>query len=341
MTDTRTTARVGRRWLHVVAAAGAAVLLLASCSGTSDAAGSTSSAAGFPTEAMASAPASAAAAESAGGAAVDAADAQGAAPAAAPLALDNRQIIRTADLQIRLTVPADTPDETLEQTQQEELDKAVNNARAQLLALGGFVADLQQAGNSASLVLRVPAENYEAFRTGAQKLGEVTSSTEAAQDVTEEFTDVESRIASMKVSVDRMRTLLAQATVVADIIAIEGELSRREADLDSLEGRRQVLADQVALGTVSMTLTAVRAAAETAPVAPAEEDRSGFLGGLADGWRGLKSFLTGVGVVVGAVLPFLPLVAVVALLGWWVRRTARRHREQPVSAPRADDPTPA
>lgn len=323
-------------------AVGAGLLLSASCGSGGDAAGDGPAAAATSSAAM-MATAGAMAGAPAGGAEVAAgADAGGTGAAAATglPALDNRQVIRTADLQIRLAVPADTADEELGAAQQEALDQAVNNARAQLLAVGGFVADLRQAGNSASLVVRVPADAYDSFRAGAGRLGEVTSSTESATDVTEEFTDVESRIASMRISIDRIRALLAEATAVGDIITIESELSRREADLESLAGRRQVLADQIALGTVSMTLTAERSVAEP-PGADPDEDRGGFLGGLAAGWNGLVSFLGGVGVVVGVVLPFVPLLAVAVLLVWWVRRSVRRARTEPVAAPPVDGPTPA
>lgn len=333
------------RWRAGLAGAGVGVILLGACSNGSDStAASTSSSAGAMSSSAAmsrAADAPAAEAASAGGVAADA----GApvpvagAPTGIP-ALDNRQIVRTADLQIRLPLPADTPDAELEAKQQQALDAAVNRARSQLIVLGGFVADLQQAGGSASLVLRVPAAQYDAFRAGAQEWGEVTASTEAAQDVTDEYTDVESRIASMKTSVDRIRALLSEATAVGDIITIESELSRREADLESLEGRRQVLADQVSLGTVSVTLTAVRTPAAEVVVAPAD-DRSGFVGGLRNGWDGLLTFLSAAGLVIGAVLPFVPLLAVVGLLGWWLRRTVRRHRAEPIGAPRAEGPTPA
>lgn len=328
------------RWQTWVAL-GIAVLALSGCSSSSDTASATmssSAAAGSMAEGFASVPTGGVAA---GATSSSAATSAAGAPAEVPTALDNRQIIRTADLQIRLPLAADIPDDQLAKAQDDAMDAAVNKARSQVIGLGGFVADLQQAGGSASLVLRVPAANYDAFRTGAQEWGVVTSSTESAQDVTEEYTDVASRITSMKTSVDRIRTLLSQATAVGDVITIESELSRREADLEALEGRSQVLADQVSLGTVTVTLAAVR---DDAPVAAtvAEEDRGGFLGGLADGWSGLLAFLTAVGVVIGAVLPFVPLVAVIALLVWWVRRSVRRRREVS-GAPvvRTDAPTPA
>lgn len=327
---------------------GVGMLALSACSASSDASSAMSSSADAGmAEGVASAPTGAAAAASSSAASSSAASSAGAAGGAAAgasaevPALDNRQIIRTADLQIRLPLPADTPDDRLAAAQGEALDAAVNKARSQVIGLGGFVADLQQAGGSASLVLRVPAAGYDAFRAGAQEWGVVTSSNESAQDVTEAYTDVESRIISMKTSVDRIRTLLSQATAVGDVITIESELSRREADLEALEGRRQVLADQVSLGTVTVTLAAVRDGATDVAVV-AKADRGGFLGGLDAGWSGLVSFVTGVGVVIGVVLPFVPLVAVVAVALWAALRSVRRRRGGGASpVVRTDTPSPA
>ncbi|MEO5834340.1 MAG: DUF4349 domain-containing protein [Nakamurella sp.] len=344
------------RWRAGMMVIGVGMLALSACSASSDASSAMSSSADATmAEGMASAPtggvaassssaasSSAASSSAAGGATAGSSVAGGATAGSSPVvpALDDRQIIRTADLQIRLPLPADTPDDRLAAAQGDALDAAVNKARSQVIGLGGFVADLQQAGGSASLVLRVPAAGYDALRAGAQEWGVVTSSSESAQDVTEAYTDVESRITSMKTSVDRIRTLLSQATAVGEVITIESELSRREADLEALEGRRQVLADQVSLGTVTVTLAAVRDEATDVAVA-AKADRGGFLGGLDAGWSGLVAFLTGVGVVIGAVLPFVPLVVVAVIAAWWGRRVMRRRRDTTAPVARTEAPTPA
>ncbi len=330
MTRTRNRAAVNvapARWLRTVAVT-TWILLLAGCSGSSD---STSGAVPLTSAAAAAGAgevgAPPEAARAAGAPEGKAADASGV--AAGIPALDNRQIVRTADLQIRLRLAADTPDDGLAGAQRDALDTAVNKARAQLVGIGGFVADLRQTGSSASMVLRVPADRFDTFRAGAREWGEVTAGTESTLDITDQYTDVESRITSMRTSVDRIRTLLTQATAIGDVITIESELARREADLDALQGRRQVLADQVALGTISVTLTAVRDVVD-GPVLV--ENRSGFLAGLAAGWSGLLAFLTGVARVLGAVLPFVPVVLVLVLVGWGVRRLIRRHRTPPAPA---------
>ena len=322
-----------RDWkvFSAVGALALAALLTAGCSGSETAASATSSAAAPNVTGGAATSGAAAASSAALGSAADAAGGQ-AAPPKVITALDNRQVIKTADLQIRLTIGADIADDKFEAAAAASIDAAVANARAQAITSEGFVADLKQSTSSASMVIRVPAKNYESYRSAAAKLGEVTSNTESAQDVTDEYTDVASRIKTMQTSVDRLRALLAQAVNVADVISLESELTSREAEMESLQGRLAVLTDQVSLATLSISFTAGRAVTTTTePVTP---KRGGFLGGLAAGWDALLTFFTGLGVVLGAVLPFLPVVAVIGLAVWlWLRRARSRRGTENQGAP--------
>jgi hypothetical protein len=165
--------------------------------------------------------------------------------------------------------------------------------------------------------------------------GDITNRTEKTDDVTAQMIDVASRIATMKASVDRVRALLAQADKIGDIISIESELSQREADLESLENRQSTLKDQVALSTISITITAVVTPTSAAVVAAPE--RHGFLAGLAGGWHALLSFGTWAGSVLGALLPFLPVMALVAAAALWISRRRRRTAQQ---AAAGGDPSP-
>ena len=79
------------------------------------------------------------------------------------------------------------------------------------------------------------------------------------------------------------------------------------------------------MSTVSVTL--VTAANVVVP----EEDSSGFLGGLKSGWKAFLGASSGVLTVLGAVLPFAVLLAIVVVpLLWWRRR--RRAQRPPAPA---------
>ena len=153
----------------------------------------------------------------------------------------------------------------------------------------------------------------------------MTNRTAQVVDATEDVVDLDARVASQRASVDRVRALLAQARSIGDVVAVESELTRREADLDSLTGRLNALKDQVALSTLTVDV-------EKAPITTTENPQpTGFAAGLAAGWDGLKTAAAVAGAVVGYLLPFLPVLAVILGLVWLGRRFARTRRTpQPV-----------
>ena len=90
-------------------------------------------------------------------------------------------------------------------------------------------------------------------------LGTVESINVSAQDVTSQTVDLDARIAALTTSVDRLTTLLAQASRMEDLLAIETQLSQRQSEIDSLNQQRTWLADQVAMSSVTITLMPVTA----------------------------------------------------------------------------------
>ena len=68
------------------------------------------------------------------------------------------------------------------------------------------------------------------------------------------MTDVDSRVRSQQRSVDRVRVLLGQAKTIGEVVQVESELSRREADLESLEAQLAKLKDVTDLATIEVTL---------------------------------------------------------------------------------------
>lgn len=344
--------RILRRWVVAGVACLTALLLVAGCSSGTDSMSDSTIAEGgaSPDQQMPSAPSES---EAGGWAQDEAADDQAAADsdaaaghghagtdiATGPLT-DQRQIIRTASATVEVTVERA---ETREETRRALADAARDTAtavRALATGVGGYVAASDGSGAMVTVTLRVPAGMYASVLERLESLGRVTSQQESAQDVTDEMVDVESRITTMQTSIDRLRSLMAKAESVADIITIESELTWREADLESLQSRRAALADHVALSTITVTVDAVT----SDEVAPDEPERNAFLRGLQAGWDGLMTMGRGAAALIGAVVPFLPLVALVGLGLWWLLRAARRRagRARPAAESVSDDrPTPA
>ncbi len=204
---------------------------------------------------------------------------------------------------------------------------AVADATSAVVGAGGFVgsADARAAtpreAAVATLTLRAPAGSFDRVVAAVAALGTVRSSTRTEQDVTSQVADLQSRLATDRASIARVRLLFAKATSVGSVIALESALTDRESELESLEAQQRALAGQVGDATIAVTLHGP--APTKAVVHHAAARHAGFTTGLRDGWRALATFTRRTTVVLGALLPFAPFALVGVGLVWWRVRRAR------------------
>jgi hypothetical protein len=243
----------------------------------------------------------------------DAATGEAAPPLGDPGAL-GRDVVRTAHLTVEVA----------------DLAAAGGRIRTAVTAAGGFVAGESSDPTGTRLTLRVPVDRLDAVTDGIGRFGTATERSSTTEDATARVADIDGRVAAQQASVTRVRILLDRARTVGEIVSIESELARREADLESLQRRQAVLRDQTALSTVEVWLRPAAAAAEK----PGEP--TGFLGGLALGWSGLRTIGLHLAAAAGFLLPLTPVLAVLAGLGFLGRRVVRNHRAR--AAASAADP---
>ncbi|WP_416967688.1 DUF4349 domain-containing protein [Streptomyces sp. 4F14] len=217
-----------------------------------------------------------------------------------PKAATVSHIIRTASLSVQV----------------KDVAKALDAARTAAVNAGGYVGDEtttrdEEDAEHTEVVLRVPVERYDAVLSTLQGAGKLLERTSKAEDVTDQVVDVASRVQSQRASVARVRELMDRATSLSDIVSLEGELSRRQADLESLLAQQASLKDRTSLATITLTLS------QTAPKAPAEaDDDPGVLDALSGGWDAFVTALRWIVVVLAAVLPFA-LAAAFLVVVWW------------------------
>lgn len=237
-----------------------------------------------------------------------------------------RQIIRTAEVTVTVTVD---PPEGKKQASDEALAASAADAARAVRALvtlpGGYVSGSDGRGSTITVTLRIPAGSYESVMDRLGGIGKISDIAESTQDVTGQLVDVKSRIASQQASVDRLRALMAKAETIEDVISIESELTRREADLESLEQQQAQLSDAVALSTISVTVDAITTPAEDEPEPEPKPEvkHNAFMTGLLAGWNGLVTVSRAAATVLGGLLPFLIPLALIGLAVLWIRRSRR------------------
>ena len=215
-----------------------------------------------------------------------------------------QKVIKNAD--ISLTVAAGTVDDRF--------------SDALLIAgrHGGYAVTSRSSSGrtpTASLVLRVPASEFEPAITELKKLGRVTSETISGEDVTEKYVDLEARLRNLEAQEAVLLRLMDDTDSIDESLEVQRALQDVQLGIEELRGQLRVLDDQTALSTITVGFV------EQAPPPKVQEEESV---GFGDAWsrsmRGLSIVAAGIVVAAGYALPFLLLAA----LGFVVWRLVRR-----------------
>jgi len=192
----------------------------------------------------------------------------------------------------------------------------------------GFVANTQTRAHAGargtspegSVTLEVPESSFGAVLHNAQVLGKSLNLTTKATDVTGRYVDLQSRITSLQASRQQYLAILAKATSISDILAVQAQLDTLQSQIEQLQGQLAVLANETTYSTLTVTVHEPPPAHRPAPHAPSGIDRA---------WHdSVRGFFDGVDGVVGAAGPALFVVlslGVVALVGRLLWRRWQRH----------------
>jgi hypothetical protein len=274
-----------------VAVAALALALLAGCSGS----GSSSSSA-----------------DSAGGAGPAVAPAG---PAGPSDSTPDRQVVTTASASVEVKDPA---------VGAQRVSELVESAGGRVDERTEQAASGDNGGQQAvaDLVVRVPADAVTKLLADLEDVGDVANVSVSRSDVTAKAVDLDARISALQTSVGRLQALMGDAASTADLLTAEKALSERQADLESLQSQRALLADQVELSTLTVHLTPFGVARPGGP--------DGFLDALGTGWRALVSALRAAVIVLGVLLPWLVVAALVTAAVLLPIRRIRRMRRRTV-----------
>jgi len=210
---------------------------------------------------------------------------------------------------------------------------AIETMVAGMTGEGAFIVSVSEYGGEAgypyiAMSIRVPAVRFsEVMDSLAGMAVEVTSRDETAEDVTEEYVDLQARLESLETARQRLLEIMEGAAVTEELLQAELQLTQREAEIESIQGRMQYLEQSAALSRIDITLVPyILAQPVDTTWRPAETVRQAF-DALLSGLRGLGDALI---YFVIAILPILVIIGliiygVVRLVIWRVRvRRARK-----------------
>jgi len=126
-------------------------------------------------------------------------------------------------------------------------------------ASGGYVFNSTRAGSeggpvSGQVGMRVPSGKASGVMKSIRGMGRVESENSTAEDITEEYVDLEARLKNAKSSEARLFGLYDKAGKLSDVLAVEKELTRVRGDIESFEAKKKNWDLLTAMVTIEITL---------------------------------------------------------------------------------------
>jgi len=162
-----------------------------------------------------------------------------------------------------------------------------------------------------SLSVKVVPDRFESMLTTLQGVGEVKDLSVNLEDVTKQYTDLDTRIRNKEIELKRLQDLYDKAGNVSDLLSVERELGRVETELELLKQEKDSLTARIQKSTINITLYV-----ET----PATQQFTVSLEGLAGLFFGAMA--AAIMLIIGAAGFLIPLIAMLALL-WFIYKKTR------------------
>ena len=230
----------------------------------------------------------------------------------------------------------------------EDLEPLLTALNEKIAALNGYVEQQElyngsayssYRSRSASLVIRIPAENLGGFVDQVKGISNVVTYNESTENVTLTYVATESRVKALQVEEERLLELLSKAENMADLLEIESRLTDVRYELENVTSQLRVLSNQVSYATVNLYISQVRVYTEVEPQTVWQRIGSGFKENLHDIGEDLTDLFVWLTVYSPQLILWAVIIAaaVVLLKKKLPRRGTKRSKKAPFETPKEEN----
>ncbi len=167
-----------------------------------------------------------------------------------------------------------------------------------------------------NIIVRVPNNYFDSFINEISKGVKHFDRKEiSAQDVTEEFVDLEARLKAKRTLENRYLEILKKANKISEILEIEKELSKIREEIEAKEGRLKYLESKVGMSTVSIEMYTENPTGSENTVSYGSK----MWNAIASGFNGLSSFFLGI-------LQVWPFILIFVVSFFFIRRKLKNKK---------------
>jgi hypothetical protein len=179
-----------------------------------------------------------------------------------------------------------------------------------------------------SMIIRVPAEKLDAALSSIKNetTQPIISENQSSQDVTADYTDLNSRLVNLQAAEAQLQEIMASATKTQDVLSVYSQLVSVREQIEVIKGQMQYYEKSASLSSISIQLTANAA---MQPITIAGWQPKGVakeaLQSLIHALQSLASFGIRAGILYLPVLLviFIPL----GLIAWGIYALVKRTRK--------------
>ncbi len=211
----------------------------------------------------------------------------------------------------------------LEVSDVEKASQAINQI---VQKYGGYVlvsdSYSDDAGHiiSGSISLRVDNTSLDQSLSEITAVGTLLNKSLYAQDVSTEYIDLEARIQQYKEQKNRLKRLYEDSKEISELVQIESELMRVQAELDSLTGQMKYLKEVTGMATINVSLTLPALYEQKVTVGGWDNIGSRIYASLMAGASALITVCASIVIFIFYILPVIAILLVIFLIWRAVRK---------------------
>jgi hypothetical protein len=238
-----------------------------------------------------------------------------------------RLVIRTATLSMTVKDPAASVEEISQLA--EEMGGFVVSSTVYQTVFG----DPQIVADQGSITIRVPSERFEeALKRLKAAAVEVQNENKQGEDVTQQYTDLESRLRNLEAAEAELREIMGSAVRTEDVLAVYAQLVQIRGEIETIKGQMQYFEQSSAFASIGIELIP--------DIAEKPADFGKWLPWVT-ARESLESLVRSLQFLADAVIRFtiavLPILLIIGVPVWVVlraiaRRATRRASRPPASA---------
>ena len=221
-----------------------------------------------------------------------------------------------------------------------EFDTLVADVRAKTESAGGYVENSDVGGDYgmdmtryAYFVLRIPADKLDDFVGEVKNASNVRTFGESTEDVTLQYTDLDTHIKALREELNALFSMMEQATSMEDILAIQSQITEVRYEIENYESQLRVYDNQVTYSTIYLDLYEVNRESSTAGKTFGDRVHTRWNDNLYRMGQGLQNFLIG---FLGGLPILIPVVIVCVAAFVVVRRILRKRKDRKEGKQKSD-----